>query len=104
MILEVRCYTCGKRVSGLWTLFIAGRQAGKSDVQISRELGLKRICCRRMLTTHTELINKILVYDVMTRRPSTFEQLHKDKDRAKKNNKRPLANTVETAGTKKQKA
>jgi DNA-directed RNA polymerase I, II, and III subunit RPABC5 len=34
------------------------------------ELGLKRYCCRRMVMTHVDLIEKLLKYD------PTFQTLH----------------------------
>ena len=35
---------------------------GKESGQALDDLGLKRYCCRRMLLTHIELIDKLLNY------------------------------------------
>lgn len=40
---------------------------GNSDAM--DELGLKRYCCRRMIMTHVDLIEKLLKYDPPTQSP-----------------------------------
>ena len=39
-----------------------GHEEG-AEVQAFEVLGLKRYCCRRMLLTHVDLIEKLMVYN-----------------------------------------
>ena len=62
MIIPVRCFTCGKVIGNKWEkyqeLIIEYEEKDVLDM-----LGMNRYCCRRMLLTHTELINKLLKYN-----------------------------------------
>ncbi|EFC41569.1 predicted protein [Naegleria gruberi] len=58
MIIPVRCFTCGKVIGNKWDKYL---QLLNSEAL--NTLGLKRYCCRRMLLTHVELIEKLLLYN-----------------------------------------
>jgi DNA-directed RNA polymerase subunit N len=62
MIIPVRCFTCGKVVGNKWVIFQKKQEEGISNEQIFKDLHIKRYCCRRMLLTHVDLIDKILMY------------------------------------------
>lgn len=84
MIIPVRCFTCGK-VSLRFMLFgkpynnnqVIGNKYEQyvkllndkdyTECQALDELGLKRYCCRRMLLTHVDLIEKLLAYNIADR-------------------------------------
>jgi DNA-directed RNA polymerase subunit N (RpoN/RPB10) len=64
MIIPVRCFTCNKIVGNKWEIYLKEKEAGKENDIIFNELGLIRYCCRRMLLTHVEVIDKLLQYKV----------------------------------------
>lgn len=76
MIIPVRCFTCGKVLANKWEWFKRKRDemgTGEGSQQTDKdgfysgeqlkplldELGLKRLCCRRHIITHVDLIDEI---------------------------------------------
>jgi len=67
MIIPVRCFSCGKVVGDKWDEYLRLLENGVSEGDALTELGLKRYCCRRMVLTHVDLIEKLLQYNPMER-------------------------------------
>ena len=65
MIIPVRCFTCGKVIGNKYDSYIEMLNAEYTERDALDELGLRRYCCRRMVLTHVDLIQKLLLYNSM---------------------------------------
>jgi DNA-directed RNA polymerases I, II, and III subunit RPABC5 len=63
MIIPIRCFTCGKVIGNKWERYLSLLNEGKPENVALDMLGLKRYCCRRMLLTHVDLVEKLLLYN-----------------------------------------
>lgn len=59
MIIPVRCFTCGKIIGNRWDTYLSLLQNDYSENDSLNALGLTRMCCRRMLITHVDLVEKL---------------------------------------------
>ncbi|CAN9083833.1 unnamed protein product [Alternaria alternata] len=62
MIVPIRCFSCGKVTGDLWEKYMTILSEGKEEAEALDEIGLQRYCCRRMILTHVDLIEKLLKY------------------------------------------
>lgn len=67
MIIPVRCFTCGAVIGHLWEEFYKRVKAGEPPGKVLDDLGVKRYCCRRMLLSHVEVIDKLLLYERLSK-------------------------------------
>lgn len=69
MIIPVRCFSCGKVVGDKWEKYLEYLQdENVSEGDALDMLKLKRYCCRRMILTHVDLIEKFLLYNPLEKR------------------------------------
>ena len=69
MIIPVRCFSCGKVVGDKWESYLTYLQdENLSEGDALDKLGLKRYCCRRMILTHVDLIEKFLSYNPLEKK------------------------------------
>ncbi|KAF5368653.1 hypothetical protein D9757_010194 [Collybiopsis confluens] len=66
-IIPVRCFSCGKVIGDKWNAYLEHLAKDMSEGDALDELQLKRYCCRRMVLTHVDLIEKLLHYNPMER-------------------------------------
>lgn len=63
MIIPIRCFTCGKEISSKWNTYNTLLQNGIMKVKALETIGLNRMCCRRMMLSHVQTIDKIIKFD-----------------------------------------
>ena len=63
MMVPVRCFTCGTVVGEHWDEFTERARDGDEDPHaVLDDLGVSRYCCRRMLVSHTDLVDTVAPY------------------------------------------
>lgn len=56
MMINIRCWSCGKPIGHLWEEFNERSLAGDSKKKIMDDLGLQRYCCRSSMMGHVDLV------------------------------------------------
>ena len=64
MMIPVRCFTCGKVVADKWEEWVERVNEGENPEQVLDDLGLTRVCCRRMIIAHVDLIDEIIRFSI----------------------------------------
>jgi DNA-directed RNA polymerase subunit N (RpoN/RPB10) len=59
MIIPVRCFSCNKVIADKWDLYQDMKKKNIDNYIIFKTLNIRRYCCKRMLITHIELIDKL---------------------------------------------
>ena len=63
MLIPVRCFTCGRVIGNKWKEYARMvNEEHMSPEEALDALGFKRFCCRRMLLSHVDLIDRMLPY------------------------------------------
>jgi DNA-directed RNA polymerase subunit N len=65
MLIPIRCFTCGNLIGQLFKEWNERLQKGNEiPKDILDSLGLTRVCCRRMLITHVELLDETIKFSM----------------------------------------
>jgi DNA-directed RNA polymerase I, II, and III subunit RPABC5 len=63
MLIPIRCFTCGAMIANKWGDYCRLiNEEHRTPLEALELLGIRRYCCRRMLLTHVDLIEKMLPY------------------------------------------
>lgn len=62
MMIPIRCFTCGAVIGDKWEKFSRNVKNGEDPGKTLDSLGVTRYCCRRMLLSHVDMLDKILKF------------------------------------------
>jgi DNA-directed RNA polymerases I, II, and III subunit RPABC5 len=62
MLIPVRCFTCGKEISSRWERYQELLSREFLEARALEDVGLTRICCRRMFLGQVDVIDKVLPF------------------------------------------
>ncbi len=68
MMIPIRCFTCGALIADKWEEYARRVRQGEEPKSILDSMNLKRYCCRRMILSHTDLIDEILPFSQKIRK------------------------------------
>ena len=57
MIINIRCWSCGKPIGHLWEKYVERVENGEDRKEVMDDLGLERYCCRSSMLGHVELVD-----------------------------------------------
>jgi len=59
MIINIRCFSCGKPLAHLYESYQERIKKGEEPKKVLDDLKLKRFCCRSLFLSHVDLIDTI---------------------------------------------
>lgn len=65
MLIPIRCFSCGNLIANKYEKYLElvkdknKNELEDNKVEIFKKLKLKRYCCRRMLLTNVDIIDKL---------------------------------------------
>lgn len=63
MIIPIRCFSCGRVIGSYYETYKKQVEMGANPKDVLDSLGLHRYCCRRMIISHADLIDEVMVFD-----------------------------------------
>lgn len=62
MYFPIRCFTCGKVIGHFYDKYVEEISNGKDKAAVLNQLGVQKICCRRMFLSHVDITEKMIKY------------------------------------------
>ncbi|EHP68555.1 MAG: DNA-directed RNA polymerase subunit N [Metallosphaera yellowstonensis] len=62
MIIPIRCFTCGSLLADKWEIYSTRVGAGEDPGKVLDDLKVRKLCCRRTLLTHVDIIREVVNY------------------------------------------
>jgi len=59
MIINIRCWTCGKPIAHMWKEYSDRIEKGEEPGKVMTDLGLQRYCCRASILGHVDTIDTV---------------------------------------------
>jgi len=63
MIFPIRCFTCGKVISNKYDTYKKLSDAGMPIPDVYQEIGISKLCCKRMFCSHVDAVEIFAKYD-----------------------------------------
>ena len=79
MLFPVRCFTCGKVISQKYELYAQLTGAGMPIPAIYKEIGISKLCCKRMFCGHVEVHEHFEKYDTLPDKVNRTESVDKNR-------------------------
>ncbi len=79
MLFPVRCFTCGKVISQKYSTYKELQDAGMPIPVIYKEIGITKICCKRMFCGHVETHDHFAKYDSLPDKIKRTESVDKSR-------------------------
>ena len=71
MIIPVRCFTCNKVTGNKYGRYLELKNAGMEFENIMLELGMTRMCCKRIFLTQVDCADEFSKYNIL---PTTVKR------------------------------
>jgi len=73
MLIPIRCFTCGSLIGDRYEEFAKRVKEGEEPGKVLDSMKIQRYCCRRMLLSNIDIIDRVLpYYEVLAERRAEF--------------------------------
>ena len=62
MIIPIRCFSCGKVIADKYEEYKELRSEGVPIDEVWEKVGIRRFCCKRMISSHVPLVDDLLTF------------------------------------------
>ena len=79
MLFPVRCFTCGKVISQKYDLYKQLKDAGMPIPALYKEIGITKMCCKRMFSGHVEVYEHIEKYNTLPEKVTRTQSVDRNR-------------------------